>query len=369
MVNAEGNLIDNTKIDQNMQGIVHQYLALDYETFKNMSAPNTDTLIVGGEFKNYVDQKLKLTAKWRKKIDLKITDYQINKTITNVTMQPDNTAIVEVTLDASVHFNSDVLYNLNGEKHIILMQKNGDNWIILSEVFDENEIPSVEKIKDKEYIKTKKASLDKAEKNFDQEYKNYKDILSSAKTEPQSNSMQAMAVTAALTTKTYNRSSACSYAYTWYNTRNPNYPYYIDNDCTNFVSQCVFAGAPAENVSRGWYCHMIDQVYQIYDVGSAWPSVVPFYNFITTNSSYAGPYTSSVLTGKTGASIGDPIEFYKDSEAKWSHAALITSIGTNPQELYYTQHSTNKQNAPLSLVYPNGGYSQIRVLHIGGYNQ
>jgi hypothetical protein len=55
----------------------------------------------------------------------------------------------------------------------------------------------------------------------------------------------------------YNRARAVRYAEIWWNSYNPAFPKF-DVDCTNFVSQCLYAGgAPMTgypNRAKGWWC-------------------------------------------------------------------------------------------------------------------
>ena len=59
----------------------------------------------------------------------------------------------------------------------------------------------------------------------------------------------------------YNRMRAIEYAKRWALSRNPLFFDFteIGGNCTNFVSQCIFAGAPVMNYTKtfGWY--YIDQ--------------------------------------------------------------------------------------------------------------
>lgn len=54
----------------------------------------------------------------------------------------------------------------------------------------------------------------------------------------------------------YNRQAAVDYANTWWDRHNPQFPAFQD-DCTNFISQCLYAGgAPMRgmpNRSQGWW--------------------------------------------------------------------------------------------------------------------
>ena len=85
----------------------------------------------------------------------------------------------------------------------------------------------------------------------------------------------------------YNREKAVEYAKKWAFSRNPYY-YNFDNDggdCTNFISQCVYAGAGVMNYTPtfGWYYN------SPYSRAPAWSGVEYFYNFFTTNKK-VGPY-------------------------------------------------------------------------------
>ena len=55
----------------------------------------------------------------------------------------------------------------------------------------------------------------------------------------------------------YNREQAIDYAKKWAYKRNPRYYNYdpLGGDCTNFISQCVYAGSKVMNYNKvyGWY--------------------------------------------------------------------------------------------------------------------
>ena len=55
----------------------------------------------------------------------------------------------------------------------------------------------------------------------------------------------------------YNRAAAVAYARRWAMDRNPAYYDFsnLGGDCTNFASQCIYAGARVMNYTKvlGWY--------------------------------------------------------------------------------------------------------------------
>src|SRR5574344_891312 len=109
----------------------------------------------------------------------------------------------------------------------------------------------------------------------------------------------------------YRREAAVAYAKEWAKKRNPRYLDFerMGGDCTNFASQCVYAGSGVMNYTptMGWY----------YSSGTyrspSWTGVQFFYNFITTNKS-VGPYgeETDVNDMEPGdiVQLGDGTKFY-----------------------------------------------------------
>ena len=79
----------------------------------------------------------------------------------------------------------------------------------------------------------------------------------------------------------YNRQRAAGYARRWAFGRNPAYYdfSYLGGDCTNFASQCIFAGAGVMNYTPtlGWFYRSAN------DRTPSWTGVEQLYNFLTSN--------------------------------------------------------------------------------------
>lgn len=86
----------------------------------------------------------------------------------------------------------------------------------------------------------------------------------------------------------YDRKAAVRYAHQWAFSRNPAFNDYeeLGGDCTNFASQCLYAGTGVMNFTPtyGWY--YIDANNK----APAWTGVAYFYNFITRNEISPGPF-------------------------------------------------------------------------------
>ena len=90
----------------------------------------------------------------------------------------------------------------------------------------------------------------------------------------------------------YDRAAAVRYAHLWAYGRNPRYYDYegIGGDCTNFASQCIYAGAGVMNDTPtfGWY------YINANDKAPAWTGVEYLYNFLTRRTPSAGPFAGEV---------------------------------------------------------------------------
>ena len=84
----------------------------------------------------------------------------------------------------------------------------------------------------------------------------------------------------------YDRRAAVAYAHAWAYGRNPAFYDYeqIGGDCTNFASQCVYAGSGVMNFTQtyGWF--YIDANNK----SPAWTGVEYFYNFMTRSEASQG---------------------------------------------------------------------------------
>ena len=153
----------------------------------------------------------------------------------------------------------------------------------------------------------------------------------------------------------YNRTNAVAYAHKWGLLRNPQFYNFdgIGGDCTNFVSQCIYAGAKVMNYTRdvGWY--YISSTNR----AAAWTSVEYLYRFLTTNKE-EGPY--GIKCPINLLKIGDIIQLSYDG-ILFGHSLFV--IKTHP-EILVAQHSTDENyiNRPFSSY----SYSTARGIHIEG---
>ena len=105
----------------------------------------------------------------------------------------------------------------------------------------------------------------------------------------------------------YNRENIYKYAQKWALSRNPKYYNYeyIGGDCTNFVSQCIYAGCGQMNYNRlnGWYSINAN------NKSPSWTGVEFLYDFLISNKE-AGPKGEVASIDKL--EIGDIIQLSFD---------------------------------------------------------
>lgn len=158
----------------------------------------------------------------------------------------------------------------------------------------------------------------------------------------------------------YNATASFLYAAKWAHLRNPKY-YDFENlggDCTNFVSQCVFAGAQVMNYTPiyGWYYTSLNSRT------ASWSGVEYFYNFMTQNRG-EGPVMHEVDVSEIR--IGDVVQL-GDSTGRFYHAALVVATGLFPtaNNISVAAHTYDTFMCKLNAY----EYDVARFLHVDGVN-
>ena len=123
----------------------------------------------------------------------------------------------------------------------------------------------------------------------------------------------------------YNRRRAADYALKWAYRRNPLFTDFtgIGGNCTNFVSQCIFAGSCAMNfeMTFGWYYLSVD------DRAPAWTGVQFLYNFLTSNEG-VGPFGREVAALDT--KVGDVIQLANEDGTFYHSVIVVGSLDGDP---------------------------------------
>lgn len=159
-----------------------------------------------------------------------------------------------------------------------------------------------------------------------------------------------------MNTKKYNRNLAVAYAKKWALSRNPRYYNFdpVGGDCTNFVSQCLFAGSQKMNYNyeNGWYYN------NGYDKSPSWTNVESLFKFLTKNKGY-GPRGKQV--SQTEIQVGD-IAQLSFSGNTFEHSLLIINIDdlNNLNKIAITSHTYDVLGKKIGEYI----FSKVRFIHI-----
>lgn len=141
-------------------------------------------------------------------------------------------------------------------------------------------------------------------------------------------------------TLTYNRQAAVAYARKWAFARNPQFYDFsnIGGDCTNFASQCIYAGAGVMNYTPvfGWFYRSAN------DRTASWTGVEYLYNFLTTNDG-VGPFAEEVSLDKL--EIGDIVQLGR-ATGDFYHSPVV--VGFRRGQILIAAHSYDALDRPLS---------------------
>jgi hypothetical protein len=159
--------------------------------------------------------------------------------------------------------------------------------------------------------------------------------------------------------KPYDRDAAVRYAHRWAYSRNPAYFDFseLGGDCTNFVSQCIYAGSGVMNFTPtyGWY------YINAQNRAPAWTGVQYLHNFLLRSNDSIGP--RAVLADLEDMRPGDVIQLsFQGTE--YQHTALVVAaFGLKlPNTVLVAAHSMDTDYRPLSTY----DYKRLRCLHILG---
>lgn len=156
----------------------------------------------------------------------------------------------------------------------------------------------------------------------------------------------------------YQRRDAVAYAQKWAYSRNPRYMDFSNygGDCTNFISQCLYAGSKIQNYTPvfGWYYRSAS------DRTPSWTGVQYLYNFLISNK------TRAVFASETDISkmqIGDVIQLGNGS-GRFYHSLLAVKVDQpiTTDSIYIATHTFDTYMRPLGSYL----FDKARFLHIEG---
>jgi len=238
---------------------------------------------------------------------------------------------------------------LSGLEHVITLNKTRKRWVIVSDEY-QDELTQLMANETKDEI------IERVRLNRETELQRAAEFEITGK-----KGRQATINSGAW--HAYNRAAAKTYADTWWNDRNPAWgnfdPPNGGGDCTNYVSQVIYAGAPQmdDTGSYQWY------YYSYQSRSPSWTDVGQLYTYLVNNT-WTGPDGGN--SHMCNMDRGDVIQL--KSGSSWFHSlVVVASYYPNrcwdPSYIWYNCHYYDRYHYPLSYV---SGYTK-RYIHIGGW--
>lgn len=329
---------------KNVKQSIKTILDSEYEVMKTWEFKSCKNIINDDKLLELIDQTNKFKVEWFKAVDLKISDYFSNINIQKILQSDKKKYYVYVNYNIDFNLvNSDVKSSSSNEEHIFEIEENSNKWYVTKKIdlldlqdmnnnsakkirsFDEL---NIDNDKYNYIINNKIDSIKDISKNIDK----YIQKQNREKINYEKNPEIRVAYSG------YNASNAVAYAHRWAKGRNPSFRDFGNQDCTNFVSQCVYnGGIPATSTWCG--------------SSNAWIRVKDFYTYMRNNGYTFGGDSNS------NSRLGDVIQLYHND---WNHSVIIT--GRNGSGWLYSAHSTNRKDYPILNVYPSSTYTNIRYI-------
>lgn len=152
----------------------------------------------------------------------------------------------------------------------------------------------------------------------------------------------------------YDRDAAAAYAKKWAFGRNPAYYDFqnLGGDCTNFASQCIFAGAGVMNFTPvfGWFYRSAN------DRTASWTGVEYLYNFLTGNDG-EGPFAEEAPLDKL--EVGDIVQLGRET-GDFYHSPVVVRVSGG--RIYVAAHTYDAYGKLLTSY----RFERARGIHILG---
>ncbi|MFT8318786.1 MAG: amidase domain-containing protein [Sporolactobacillus sp.] len=138
--------------------------------------------------------------------------------------------------------------------------------------------------------------------------------------------------------RVYDRLGAVRYADLWWNRRNPAFPV-VENDCTNFISQCLYAGGipmwgmPVRN--RGWWQQQTNWSF-------SWTVANSLRWYLSSSGNIIG---TAEVEQADQLVPGDVICYDFEGDGNWNHNTMVTSIDPSGEPLV-NAHTYDTRNRP-----------------------
>ncbi len=338
---SDANLIKDT---------INSYFSTTLESVSNNQSGNYDDIILNSIFKEYVQLNDKYLCDINKGLNRTLTNYDFNIIYNNIEI--NDKAVIDLNFENALTYNenSEIYTSTSNTNHIIVLEKYNNKWYVNKDIYDPLDAPNKEEINNEDYNQALLDFLKDSFKEIDIKIEGLTQMkvvgkLDDFKKAPQLKSNSLTASTMAATR--YYPASAVDYAKRYWENYNPNFRAY-ENDCANFVSQCLNYGGVGRN----------DTFNHFGGPGGggtyAWIRVEEQHDYLVNNG-FA--YSREYSLGKVGtmsyySKPGDVINFYNSFYRRYNHAGLVIEryLNNGQDDLTFSAHTENRNENSLRAV-------------------
>ncbi|MGG3748123.1 amidase domain-containing protein [Heyndrickxia faecalis] len=350
---------------QDIDNIVKDYMNRQYSSLQDSKVSSFDDIVADKYLLDILKETIQYKIDFYSEINKKVLGYKLS--ISNIETKFENGRIVaHILSSAELTFQKDELepYTyLEEREHIIILENVKDTWKITRDIYDEFGTPDESAINDSNYNKNlyntfKKNKISVKEKA--KLLKKLQDSISQSSLDETQNKTNLASTQMFYSTAIESTSldKGVEYARKWALSYNPAYQKY-DNDCTNFVSQILYAAG-----------FKTDSTWKPYT--NAWIQVEAFHDYLVNKKGFRSyEYSSGDEAGNASnkASVGDVIQFYNIAKLRYSHTVYATKkvwrSARGTYDILYCGHSSARLDYSLIDAFESSSYyTRLRVIKI-----
>ncbi|AWO74007.1 MULTISPECIES: amidase domain-containing protein [Geobacillus] len=350
---------------QYIERIIKDYMDRQYSSLQDSKVSNFDDIVADKYLLDILKETIQYKIDFYSEINKKVLGYKLS--ISNIETKLENGRIVaHILSNTELTFQKDEFepYTYLEEiEHIIVIENIKDAWKITKDIYDELGAPNESAINDLNYNKNfydmfKKNKIPVKEKA--KLSKKLQDSISQYSVDETQNrtSLASTQMFYSTAIESTSLDKAVEYARKWALSYNPEYKKY-DNDCTNFVSQILYAAG-----------FKTDSTWKPYT--NAWIQVEAFHDYLVDKKGFNSyEYSSGDEAGNAAnnATVGDVIQFYNITKLRYSHTVYATKRVWRSErgtyDILYCGHSSARLDYSLIDAFESSSYyTRLRVIKI-----
>lgn len=390
-------VLNNTK-NEEVKSTISQYFDNYFKSYQTLQIVNSDNIVESNENTLLYKKIHELSIEANKLVGLSYTAYKVALDYQGISYS-NNVANVSLMMNCDYSYSStpDVKSSIrNIDYKISLVRENNKYKIIfIDSNFDEFNNFKISVEEKVTATINKKSKIDAINETKEEKAKEISDTVkyiagnslkgTNNQTDITTSSNQ-VAPLAVASTYSFNRMLAVNWAQRFAEASQSSRFFYtaLGNDCTNFVSQCIWAGYGGyvegnDTQTKNNISDKVRMVNNVWHAGTGggmpnWESVTNLWNYATTNTGN-GPKATGTNNNQpyynlSPSSIyyGNALQIRTGSSGDYGHSVFVTYSLDSSTQYYYqvlvSQHTDDKWNRNLWELITSWGGNNCYIRHM-----